>query len=143
MATTMSNKIKFLLATKKIDFSADVFKIILMNAGFVFDKDNHEVYANVSGNELPTGNGYTAGGNTLAGVAVLEDDIDDRTEVTWNSTSWTATGGPIGPSRGAIIYDDTVATPVKPIIGFIDFGADFTQSAGGVATLSNLEVRLS
>ena len=41
MASTVSNKIKYLLATKAIDFSADSFKIILMASGFVFNADTH------------------------------------------------------------------------------------------------------
>lgn len=136
-----SNKIKYYLATKVIDFANDVFKIILMQSGFVFNKDTHHGYANVSGSELANGNGYTTGGNTLAGVAVTEDDVDDRTEITWTATSWTAAGGPIGPASGAIIYDDT---PVdNPVVGYIDFGGDYTQPDGGIATLSNVEVRIA
>ena len=48
MASTASNKIKYLLATKAIDFLNDSFKIILMASGFVFDKDTHHGYADVS-----------------------------------------------------------------------------------------------
>lgn len=141
MANQASNHIKYLLATAVIDFSADVFQIILMESGFVFNIDDDEDYADVSGEELPTGNGYTAGGNVLAGVAVTEDDVDDRTEVTWNATSWTAAGGSIGPAAGAIIYDQTAAN--DPLVGYIDFGGDYTQEVGGVATISNIEVRIS
>lgn len=140
MANQASNHIKYLLATGAVDFANDTFKIILMESGFTFDIDTHEEYADVSGNELPTGNGYTAGGETLAGIAVTEDDVDDRCEVTWDNVSWTAAGGPIGPTCGAIIVDDTLAN--DPVVGFIDFGADYTQPDGGVATLSNIEVRI-
>lgn len=143
MATEASNKIKYLLATKVIDFLNDAFNIALMNDGFVFDKDTHHIWADVSGSELGNGNGYTTGGNVLGGVAVTEDDADDRTEVTWNNPSWTAGGGPIGPSPGAIIYDDTVAAPVKPIVGYIDFGGNRTQADGGVATVANPEFRIA
>ncbi len=141
MANQASNHIKYLLATKAIDFANDVFKIILMASGFVFDKDAHEEYADVSGNELPTLNGYTQKDKTLAGVAVTEDDVDDRTEVTWNAVSWTAAGGAIGPTPGAIIIDETVAN--DPIVGYIDFGAEYTQAEGGTATINNPEVRIS
>ena len=141
MATEASNKIKYLLATKVIDFANDVFKIALMQSGFTFDKDTHHGYADVSGSELATANGYTAGGNTLAGVSLTEDDTDDRTEVTWNNTTWNAAGGSIGPSPGAIIYDDTAAD--DPIVGYIDFGGDQTQADGGTATISSIEFRLS
>ena len=136
-----SNRIKYLLATGAIDFSSDEFKIILMESGFIFDKDTDHQYSDVSGNELPGINGYTAGGQALAGVAVIEDDVDDRTEVTWNNATWTALGGPIGPASGAIIYDDTDAN--KSIVGYIDFGTDYTQADGGTATITNIEVRIS
>lgn len=141
MATVPSNKIKYLLATKAIDFANDVFQIILMQSGFTFDIDTHHGYADLSASELAAGNGYLAGGNTLAGVAVTEDDTDDRTEVTWNNTAWTASGGSVGPVAGAIIYDDTVAD--DPIVGYIDFGGDVTQADGGIATIANIEVRLA
>lgn len=141
MTTEASNKIKYLLATKAIDFANDVFKIILLQSGFTFNKDTHHGYADVLASELATANGYTIGGNTLAGVAVTEDDGDDRTEIVWNNTTWTASGGPIGPTPGAVIYNDTVAD--DPIVGYIDFGGDQTQADGGVATISNVEVRIA
>jgi len=147
MSSTASNKLKFLLANKVINFAAaggDVFKIILMKTGFVFNKDTHHGYADVSSDELATANGYTAGGETLGGVAVTEDDTDDRCEITWSNVTWTAGAGAIGPTPGAIIYDDTVTTPTAdPIIGYIDFGGDQTQAAGGAATISNIEVRIA
>ena len=144
MTTEAANKIKYELATANIDFANDVFKIILMADGFTFDKDTHHGYADVSAQELPNGNGYTTGGNTLGGVAVTEDDADDRTEITWNNTQWTAAGGPIGPSPGAIIYDDTVAAPTAdPIVGYIDFLGNRTQADGGVATIANPAVYIS
>ena len=144
MSTEAANKLKYALATKQIDFANDVFKIILMADGFVFNKDTHHGYADVSASELANANGYSTGGNTLAGVAVTEDDTDDRTEVTWNNTQWTASGGSIGPTPGAIIFDDTPSTPqADPIVGYIDFSGNQTQADGGVATISNVEVRIS
>jgi hypothetical protein len=147
MASTSSNKLKFLLASKVIDFANDSFKIILMQSGFVFDKDAHHGYADVSASELATANGYAANTKTLAGVAVTEDDSNDRCSVTWSNVTWTASVGSIGPTPGAIIFDDTVTaggvTVADPIIGYIDFGGDQTQAAGGTATISNVEVRIS
>jgi len=147
MASTASNKLKFLLASKIIDFANDSFIIILMQSGFVFNKDTHHGYADVSASELATANGYTAGTKALAGVAVTEDDTDDRCEITWANAQWTASGGAIGPTSGAIIYDDTVVaagvTIADPVVGYIDFGGDQTQADGGTATISNVEVRIS
>lgn len=144
MATEASNKIKYLMATKVIDFDNDSFKIILMTDSFIFNKDTHHAYADVSASELGTGNGYTAGGATLSGVTVTEDDTNDYTSIVANNATWTASGGAIGPTIGAIIYDDTVAAPTaKPIVGFIDFATAQTQADGGVATISSIEVRIS
>ncbi len=140
MANQASNHIKYLLATGAINFSTNSFLIILMQSGFVFDKDTHEEYGDVVASELPTGNGYTQGVKVLAGVAVTEDDVDDRCEVTWSNPQWTAAGGAIGPSSGAIIIDDTVAN--DPIVGYIDFGGDYTQADGGTMTLTSTEVRI-
>lgn len=141
MANQASNKIKYLLATGVVDFLNDTFKIALMGSGFIFNKDTHHSYTDISASELANGNGYTAGGATLAGVAVTEDDVDDRTEITWNNPSWTAAGGPIGPAAGAVIYDDTHVD--KPIVGYIDFGSDYTQVDGGTATLASVQVTIS
>jgi len=141
MANAAPNRIKYLLATKAIDFANDAFKVILMQTAFVFDKDNHKLYADVIGNELATANGYTQGTKALAGVSVVEDNTDDRCEIKWSNVTWVASGGAIGPTSGAIIYDDTVAN--DPIIGYLDFGGDQTQPDGGTVTLIAPEVRIS
>ena len=140
MASRVSNNFRLLLATKIVDFSADTFKIILMQEGFVFNPDTHDLYANVSASEVANGVGYTTGGNTLTGVAVTQNDTDDRVYVTWNNTSWTAAAGDIGPACGAIIYDDTVAD--DPIVGFIDFLGSYTEPDGGIATIANIKVTI-
>ena len=61
---------------------------------------------------------------------------------------WTANGGSIGPTPGAIIFDDTVVAsgatvPDDPIIGYINFGGEQTQADGGVSTITNVEVRIA
>lgn len=147
MTSTVSNKLKFLLASKVIDFANDSFVIILMQSGFVFNVDTHHGYANVSAFELPTANGYTVKSKTLTGVSVLEDTTNDRCSITWANVAWTAIGGAIGPAAGAIIFDDTVVAGgvavADPIIGYINFNGNQTQADGGTATITNIEVRIS
>jgi len=143
MASTLANKARFALATKQIDFANDTFKIIFTDTGFTFNPATHHGYADVSASELPAGNGYTAGGATMSGVVVTENDSTNLTEITWNNVTWTASGGAIGPSPGAIIYDDTPTTPTADvIIGYIDFSGDQTQADGGVATIASPKVTL-
>ena len=140
MASRVSNNFRLLLATKIVDFANDTFKIILMQEGFVFNPDTHDLLANVSASEVANGFGYLTGGNTLAGVAVTQNDTDDRVYVTWNNTSWTAAAGDIGPACGAIIYDDTVVN--DPLVGFIDFLGSYTEPDGGIATIANIKVTI-
>lgn len=141
IVATLSNHFKFKLASGDVDFDADTFKIILMNTTFAFDKDAHATLADVTADQLSTGNGYTQDDETLAGVAVTEDDTDDRAEVTWNDVTWTAASGSIGPTGAAIIYDDSTADDT--VVGCIDFGADYTIADGSSLQLQDLEFRLA
>jgi len=143
MSTQLSNKFRYLLAQKIVDFANDTFKMVLMGTGFTFSPSTHAGYADVSGSELATGNGYTAGGVTLTGVTITQDDTNNKCKITWDNATWSASGGDIGPVCGAIIYDDTLTTPEADlIVGFIDFGGSFSEPDGGVATVSNIEVDL-
>jgi predicted porin len=140
MSTLPSNEFKDLLARKVIDFANDTFKGILMEAGFAFDRANHDVYADVSGQELPTAFGYTVGGITLSGVSITRNDTTNKVTITWNNASWTATGGDI-TAQGLLIFDDTVASPVvDPVIGFIDFGSPLTAYDTGNLVVTNVGV---
>lgn len=141
MAHQVPNHLKYLLATKAIDFLNDEFKAILMDSSFVFNKDTHALYADISANELATGFGYTVKDKVLAGVAVDEDDVNDRSNVTWTNPSWTAAGGSIGPSVGMCIIDETVAD--DPVVAFIDFGAEYTQVDTGAFVVSGVGLRIA
>jgi len=128
VVTTVPNHYKYLLKTKAIDEANDVFKIILMNTTFAFNKDSHALLADVTADQLATGYGYTQDSKTLSGVTLTENDTDDLASTVWSDVTWTASGGAIGPTGAAIIYDDTVAN--DPIVMCIDFGADFTTPDG-------------
>lgn len=141
MANDVSNHAKYQFANKKISASADSFKIILMNSAFVFNKDTHATYADVSASEIATGNGYTQNTKTLTGVSVTEDDTGDRSRITFSNVSWAASGGSIGPSAGAIIFDDT--TLDDTVMGFIDFGAAQTVTDGGNFNVINIALNLT
>ena len=140
MSSQLADNFLEQLLLKKIDFAADVFKIILMDSGFVFDRVVHTAYSSVSVYELDTALGYTVGGATLAGVAVTEDNTAHCGKVSWNTAAWTATGGNLVAS-GAVIYDDTTA--IKYIVGYLDFEGPQTTLDTGVASVSTPTVRIS
>ena len=131
MPNDLSNHYKAQLHRGNIDYDTDVFKIMLMAEGFVWDRDTHATLANVTASELDEGNGYSAGGQVLANVDLssIEDDTNDRSEISWDDALWTPDGGNIGPSPGAIIIDDTTADDT--VVGFLDFGADLIATPGG------------
>lgn len=139
MATEYSNHYKSQLKKGLIDEVNDSIKIILMATGFVFDKDAHATYADVSASELATGNGYTQNTKTLTTLAVSEDDTNDRSDTSCDDVVWTAAGGSIGPSPGAILFDDTTADDT--VIGYIDFGADKTADDGAPFKITSVILR--
>ena len=140
MAGTIANNFRVLIAQGAVDFDADTFKAIAMKEGFVFNPATHDLYADVSASEQTTGYGYTAGGVTLTGVSIAQNDTDARADITWNNITWTASGGDVGPLAGVIIYDDTITN--DPIVGYIDFGGAYTVADGGTATVANVKVRI-
>jgi hypothetical protein len=128
VVTTISNHFKYMMMTKKVDMENDVFKMILLNTSFAFDKDAHATLADVTADQLATNYGYTQNNKTLSGAAVVESDALDKATCTWADVTWAASGGSIGPSGAAIIYDDT--TTDDTVVCCIDFGADFTTPDG-------------
>ncbi|MCK5605905.1 hypothetical protein KAR91_28670 [Candidatus Pacearchaeota archaeon] len=140
MANSQPNSYKVMLmkgqihATDKAGTGAvDVFKIILMQSGFVFDKDNHNAYADVIASEIPNGNGYTTGGITLSGVGLVVNNTDDRADLTFNNAQWDAVTGSLVAS-GAILYDDTTDSATEDytdaIVSYKDAGGDITATPG-------------
>lgn len=114
------------LFKKKADLSADTLKVMLCTSSYSPDQDAHDFKNDIT-NEV-SGTGYTAGGATLANVTIgytggtntLKLDADDTV---WSSSTITA--------RYAVIYDSTPATDAtRPLIGYVDFGADVTSTSG-------------
>ena len=141
ITSTHSNHYKFQLASGNIDFDADTIKIILMNTTFAFDKDADATLADVTADQLTTGNGYTQNDYVLANVSVTEDDANDKATITWDDATWSGTGGSIGPTGAACIYDDT--TSDDTIIGCIDFDTDYTIPDGSKIQLMDLQIDIT
>jgi hypothetical protein len=111
---------------KEIDFNSDTIKVMLCSSAYTPDQDAHAYKSSVT-SEV-SGTGYTAGGATLvtptitytAATNVFKLDAND---VSWASATITA--------RYAVIYDSTPATDAtRPLIAYVDFGADVTATAG-------------
>lgn len=77
----------------------------------------------------------------LAGITeengyTVADIQNDYTEATGTGTltavdhTWTAAGGSFGPFRYCVLYNDTPADPVDPLIAFYDYGSTITVLVG-------------
>lgn len=106
--------------------AGDTYKVELLNNSATFTAAHTTVTAvdNAGAYEV-SGNGWTAGGETLASVAITvtgtNDSMFDAADI-----SVTASGGTIGPAYKALLYN---STDTKPIL-FIDFGEAKTADDG-------------
>ena len=141
MATKLCQNFLYLMAKGDIDFDTDSFIIILMDTGFTFTRGSYHEYADISAYELATGNGYTQYTKALAGISITRNDTLYKVTITWTNPQWVASGGPIGPTPGACIIDDTVTD--DPIVGYIDFGGEGTEPDGGTFTITSPTVELT
>lgn len=111
------------LAKKVHDLNADTLKVYLSNTAP--NVATHTIKTDIA--EISAGNGYTAGGvdtqNTTSRTGAV-------TSVTGTDFTVTAAGGSIGPFRYAILYNDTPASPLDPLIGFWDYGSAVTLADG-------------
>lgn len=115
--------------------SGDTIQTTLHTA-YTPDIDAHVIWgtAGVSSTEYGTADGYTAGGQVLAGQDVTQNDTDDRGEYDGTDETWSSLGAltPATPSD-AIHWDNTPAGPVDPLIASWELGV--TATNGGDYTL--------
>jgi len=123
VVTTYSHQFMLECIRKEHDIEDDTLKIALMDTTFEFDRDTHATWADCSANELASGNGYTTGGETMAGVTASIDAVGDKVDIAATSVTWTASGGAIPTTGAAIIYNSTHAN--NTVVMCIDFGADY------------------
>lgn len=114
------------LTQAKMNLALDSMKVMLTTSVYVPAQDTHQFKASVTGEVV--GTGYTAGGVVLATVTTAYNATTntltfDAADSSWSNATITA--------RYAVIYDDTPTTDAtKPLLAYVDFGADVSSSAG-------------
>jgi hypothetical protein len=109
---------------------------LTLHTGYTPNIDTHQVWADsgVSSTEYGTAAGYTAGGKTLTGLTVTQDNTNDRAAWDADDVTWTSLGAltPATPSH-AILWNDTPTAPADPLIAYIVLGT--TATNGGNYTI--------
>lgn len=130
MADDIYPKFKEYLGDGTIDLDTDTFKALLVRDGYTFSTahtivtDINDLTIEVTG----ANTGYDTGGLALGSVTWTGTDVMtfDAADIAWDTAA-----GCEFEAIGAIIYDDTVTSPVAdPLVCFVDFGATKTVSGG-------------
>jgi hypothetical protein len=108
------------LANCGINFATDQFRLILTNT---LPLPTNSVYADVSGGELPTANGYITGGNIAAFVS--SGQLAGLYKLVLASTSWISTGL-MGPFQFAILVSMNTSFVNKPLVAWWGLVAPLT-----------------
>jgi len=111
---------------KEADWNTDTIKVALFTSSYAVNQDTDQYYDVITG-EVANGSGYATGGKTLSTPAIAYDagtnvfNVDAVDPAAWTGATFTA--------RYAVVYDDSPGSS-KPLLAYIDFGADVTMIAG-------------
>lgn len=113
--------ISFYNHTRKLFANSEVslvdLKVMLLDSDAAFDATDTAI-GDVSADEVD-GNGWTSGGEAIANAAVTVAETNEA-KLDGDDIAATATGGSIGPSRYAVIYDSGSGN----LLWWIDFGGE-------------------
>ncbi len=123
MTTTYYKSFNTDLGSGNIDYDADIIKVALVTSMYTFVK-THNFFDDIN-NEVVAA-GYTAGGNTLTGKTAVQNDTTNKTLFSAADTTFTATI----TARAMILYKSTGTALTSPLMGFLDFGSDQSDSGG-------------
>jgi len=124
---------------------------IVVNAVHNMDLESDQVVVALS-NTAPSSESSdpSSDGNGILGnvTEVAYTNLSSRNVTTTSSTqtsgtyklvlsdiTLTSSGGSTGPFRYVYIYNDTVATPADPLIGYYDYGSSLTLNDGDSLTI--------
>ena len=127
-------KLNFFNATGLLGANTANFKLGLLTSAWTPNNATNEIWGDMSANEIAAGNGYSAGGGALTGVALTQ--TSGTVKFTSNAFVWTASGGSIAAwRRGVVYYNGTLNGKVNPIVGH--FLGDNTPADIPATTVGN------
>jgi hypothetical protein len=111
----------------KHNFGSNTFKVMLSN---VAPTSANQVKADIT--EITVGSGYVAGGTATAITDTISSGV---AKVTGSDVVFTSTGT-IGPFQYAVLYNDTQASPSKPLVAWWDYGSAISLANTETLTVS-------
>jgi hypothetical protein len=130
---TIYNHFKEILMLGQVDLVDHIFKVILTDSLYTVNRDGSAGLADVNSREIAAAN-YNAGGCTLAGKGVTQQDSVDRAKFDATDLTWASLGADI--IRGAILYDDSLTASMSAVADpLCIFWEIATNSNGGNYTL--------
>lgn len=103
-----------------VNFASDTLKVALFVAAYTPNIDNDDYYDDIITHELAAGDGYAAGGATLANQAVAYDTANNWSKLTCDNPSWTFTVAK--QFAWAALYKDTGVAATSPLVSYWDLG---------------------
>jgi hypothetical protein len=85
--------------------------------------------------QITAANGYSSGGTTIGSTNVTLSG--GTATLSGSNVVFTASGGTIGPFRYVVAYDSTPTSPLKPLIGWWDYGSSITLADGETFTVDH------
>ena len=115
-----------------MDLDSDTLVVALSNtdptAGTNVVSDGNGVLANIS--QISYTN---LSSRTLANVTSTQ--TSGTYKLSADDLTLTASGGSVAAFRYIVIYDDTVTSPLDPVIGYYDYGTSLTLNDGDTFTI--------
>ena len=106
-------------------WTSATIKVMLTTSSYTPNQDTHEFKSSVT-NEV-SGTGYTARGVTVGSKSVTSDATSNETRLLGGNVQWTTA---TFTARYAVVYADSGVDATSPLLGYVDFGADASVSAG-------------
>lgn len=129
------------LAAKQINLSSDALNVMLLTSSYT-PSDTHRYMSDLA--DEVVGTGYTTGGKALTTVTVTYSTITKTLTLNADPIAW---ANSTITARYAVIVDTTPGSAAaNPLIGYVDFGADVSDTNGtfqinwnasGILTLSH------
>ena len=125
MANQVYNSFKRDSMVGVFNLSADTLKVALVTSAYVPDIDLHTKYSDITSEVI--GAGYTTSGQTLAGVVVSVDLVNNKAVLVANNVDWVSS---TITAAGAVIYKVLGAATTSPLVGYVDFAGSKSSSNG-------------